>query len=54
MGKPYTRVEKNAAEGKIQLTKDDPLPETLYRLNSPTGEPLAVRILLSIENTTNP
>jgi hypothetical protein len=49
VGRPYTRAEKEAAGmGARLLTHEEPLPQTLYRLESNPGDPLLVRVPLRI------
>jgi len=48
-GKVYTRAEKDAAAlGTRLLTHDEPLPQTMYRLEAKPGEPLLVNVPLKI------
>jgi uncharacterized protein DUF4384 len=48
VGKPYTLAEKSAAAGETQLTQDDPLPQTVYRLDAKPGEPLLIQLPLRV------
>ena len=47
-GRPYSRVEKQAGvEGRL-LTQDDELPQTIYHVIGPPGDPLVVSVPLRI------
>jgi len=49
VGKTYTRAEKEAAlQGTRLLTYDEPLPQTMYRLEAKPGDPLLVKVPLRI------
>ena len=49
VGKPYTRAEKEAgAERTRLLTHEEPLPQTLYRVEAAAGSSLLVDIPLQI------
>jgi hypothetical protein len=49
VGRPYTRAEKEAATmGARLLTHEEPLPQTMYRLEARPGDPLLVRVPLRI------
>ena len=47
-GKPYTLAEKIAGNGDKMLTQDDPLPQTMYRVDAKPGEPLMIELPLQI------
>ena len=48
-GKPYTLAEKKAGEDRTRLlTHDDPLPQTMYRVDAKPGNPLLLDIPLRI------
>ncbi len=46
-GKAYTGAEKDAGAGKSQLTHDDPVPQTMYRVDAKPGAPLLVEFRLN-------
>lgn len=46
--KDWTVAEKEAAVGKRQLVQDDPLPQTIYRVEARPGTPLLVTVSLRI------
>ncbi len=48
-GKVSTPAEKDAAEKGNLLTDSDPLPQTLFHVNSGAGKPMLVTMLLKIE-----
>jgi hypothetical protein len=49
LGKPYTRAEKEAALAETRLlTYEEPLPQTMYRLQVKPGDPLLVKVPLRI------
>ena len=48
-GKAYTEVEKLAAIGTRALTHDDPVPQTLYRVESKPGDMIMVQVPLKIK-----
>lgn len=49
VGKTYTRAEKQAALAQTRLlTYDDPLPQTMYRLQAKPGDPLLLKVPLRI------
>jgi len=49
VGRTYTRAEKEAAlPGTRLLTYDEPLPQTMYRLQAKPGDPLLVKVPLRI------
>ncbi len=45
MGTTYTPAEKKAGNGVIQLSQDDPLPQTIYRI---FGKPDSPLLLLAV------
>jgi hypothetical protein len=46
-GKPWTRAEQQAgADATRLLTQEDPPPQTVYRVSTPPGEPLMVKVRL--------
>ena len=47
-GKAYTVAEKNAGEGGRLLTQDDPVPQTMFRIEARPGDPLLVDLPLRI------
>jgi hypothetical protein len=47
-GKPYTVTEKMAARGGKVLSSDDPLPQTMYRVDSKAGQPVLLDVPLKI------
>ena len=47
-GKPLTVAEKQAASGASQLTSDDPVPQTMFRVDAKEGAPLMVEVPLRI------
>jgi hypothetical protein len=47
-GQAYTMAEKEAAEGKKILSKDDPLPQTMYRVEAKSGAPVMISLPLTI------
>ncbi|HEX3101877.1 MAG TPA: DUF4384 domain-containing protein [Pyrinomonadaceae bacterium] len=50
VGKTYTRTEKEAgADGKRQLTQNDPYPQTVYSVKVRPKEPMIVRIKLALK-----
>lgn len=49
-GKSYTKAEKEAAMDRTRLlTHDEPLPQTMYRLEIKPGEPMLLNIPLKIQ-----
>lgn len=48
-GKPYTKSEREAAEGRL-LTQADDLPQTLFRVTAKPGSPLLVVLSLHVVN----
>ena len=49
VGQSYTRAEKDAAASETRLlTLDEPPPQTLYRVEAKSGEPLLVNVPLRI------
>jgi hypothetical protein len=49
-GQPYSKIEKMAgADRKRELTQEDPLPQTLYRVATKPGTPLLVTVPLQIK-----
>jgi len=49
VGRTYTRAEKEAALTETRLlTYDEPLPQTMFRLEAKPGDPLLVRVPLRI------
>jgi len=48
-GKAMSAAEKNAALGKASLTRDDSLPQTIYRVMAKPNEPLLVTVPLFID-----
>ena len=46
-GKAYTGAEKDAGAGKTQLTHDDPVPQTMFRVDARPGAPLLVEFRLN-------
>ncbi|HVO10727.1 MAG TPA: hypothetical protein VMX54_08265 [Vicinamibacteria bacterium] len=54
-GRPYTRVEKEAAESESRLlTQEDPLPQTMFRVSSKPGDPLLVAVPLAVTKASAP
>jgi len=47
-GKVYTVTEKAAARGEKLLTRQDPLPQTIYRLDCRTGDAVMLDVQLKI------
>jgi hypothetical protein len=47
-GKAYTATEKQAARGEKLLTNQDPLPQTMYRVDCKSGEPVMLDVQLKI------
>ena len=47
-GKPWTKAEQQAGLGTRLLVQEEPMPQTLYRVPSETGEPLLVKVPLII------
>ena len=47
-GRPYSLAEKSAATGEKLLTQSDPVPQTLYRVETKPGSPLLVHLPLVI------
>lgn len=47
-GKVYTVAEKEAARAGRLLTKDDPLPQTMYRVDCKAGDPVMLDVRLKI------
>ena len=47
-GKPWTKAEQQAGLGTRLLVQEEPMPQTLYRLPSQTGEPFLVKVPLLI------
>jgi len=48
-GRAYTKEEKAAGgDGSRMLTQGDPLPQTVFRLDSKPGKPVLVKVLLRI------
>lgn len=49
-GKTWTEAERKAGENSTKmLTRDDALPQTLYRVKAPAGVPILLRVPLRIE-----
>ena len=49
IGKPYTKAEKEASTDRTRLlTHDEPLPQTMYRLETKPGDPMLLNIPLRI------
>jgi hypothetical protein len=49
VGKPYTPSEKEAGAGKTQLlTPADPAPQTLFRVDAQSGDPVLIQVPLRI------
>jgi len=49
-GKPYTKAEKNASTDRTRLlTHNEPLPQTMYRLETKPGDPMLLNIPLRID-----
>ena len=49
-GKSYTKAEKEAATDRTRLlTHDEPLPQTMYLLETKPGEPMLLNIPLKIQ-----
>ena len=49
-GKSYTKAEKEAATDRTRLlTHDEPLPQTMYRLETNPGDPMLLNIPLRIK-----
>src|SRR5262249_18472087 len=49
-GKPYTKTEKEAAEGTRELAQGDPFPQTIYSVAARPDRPIMVRVRLPIRN----
>ena len=48
-GQTYTKTEKEAgADGKRQLTQNDPFPQTVYRVKTRPKEPMVINLSLSV------
>ena len=47
-GKAYTAAEKAAARGEKLLTNQDPVPQTMYRVDCKKGEPVMLDLQLRI------
>jgi hypothetical protein len=48
-GRAYTKEEKAAGgDGSRMLTQGDPLPQTVFRLDSKPGKAVLVKVLLRI------
>jgi hypothetical protein len=47
-GQPLTVAEKQAGTGDRQLTADDPVPQTMYRVDAKGNAPLLVEVALRI------
>jgi len=47
-GKVYTLAEKEAARGEKLLTRDDPLPQTMYRVDCKAGDAVMLEVPLKI------
>ncbi len=47
-GKPYTVTEKLAARGEKRLTDQDPLPQTMYRVDCQPNSPVMLDVQLKI------
>ena len=48
-GKPYTVAEKEAASRGRTLTKSDPLPQSMYRVETKPGAPAVIQLPLRIQ-----
>ena len=48
VGKVYTVAEKSAARGESLLTKDDPLPQTMYHVDCKPGAAVLIDVPLKI------
>jgi len=53
-GSPYTLAEKTASNSEKKLTQDDPLPQTMYRLDARPGQPLFVELQLQVGPSSAP
>jgi hypothetical protein len=54
-GKPYTRAERESGQTQTRLlTHDEPLPQTLYRLQAKPGQALMVNVPLAIPAEEKP
>jgi len=47
-GRPWTKAEQQAGLGTRLLVQEEPMPQTLYRVPSGTGEPYLVKVPLLI------
>src|SRR6185295_5902310 len=47
-GTLYTAREREAAQGSRMLTHEEPLPQTLYRVETKSAEPFMVRVALRL------
>ena len=47
-GQVHTVAEKEAARGSRSLTKDDPLPQTMYHVDCKAGDPVLLEVPLKI------
>lgn len=49
-GRPYTKAEKDAAESQTRLlTQEDPLPQTMYQVETKPEDPILVAVPLKIK-----
>ncbi len=48
VGRPWTRVEKEAGLGSRLLVQDEPMPQTLYRVSPKPGNPVMLTVPLEI------
>jgi hypothetical protein len=48
VGRPWTRVEKEAGLGSRLLVQDEPMPQTLYRVPVKPGNPVMLTVPLEI------
>lgn len=54
-GQAYTKAEKEAGANETrQLTQDEPLPQTIYRVSAKPGDPILVTLLLQYGKTAGP
>ena len=51
-GETWTKQEQQASarQGTRQLTRDDPAPQTIYRISGKPGDPLLITISLLYES----
>lgn len=47
-GKAYTAAEKEAGAGNKKLAAGDPLPQTMYKVDAKSGDPLLIHLPLQI------